>query len=92
MAYLFAHFQIDDFDAWKNDRFDADPAGRKEAAKAHVIYRGADDPSQVYIAVEFESTDQAQDFRRRLLDSGALDAIDVKTQPTVVDVADQAQY
>ena len=29
MALVLAHFETDDFDAWKRERFDADPADRK---------------------------------------------------------------
>jgi hypothetical protein len=92
MPSIFAQFEIDDYDAWKTGRFDADPAGREQAAKGHQIYRGVDDPSQVFVAVEFASADDAKAFRERLLASGALDSITVKVQPTVVDVADEATY
>jgi hypothetical protein len=37
MALILAHFEIDDYDAWKRERFDQDPAGRKQSAKNHVI-------------------------------------------------------
>jgi hypothetical protein len=45
MAFILAHFEIDDYAAWKRERFDQDPAGRKQSAKNHVIARGVDDPS-----------------------------------------------
>jgi hypothetical protein len=92
MASMLAHFEIDDYDAWKRDRFDKDPAGRKQAAKSHQIFRGVDDPSQIFVGLEFESVDDATSFRERLLASGALEGIDVKTQPTVVEVVDAAEY
>lgn len=92
MAFLLAHFEIDDYDAWKRERFDADPAGRKESAKGHQIFRGVDDPNKVFVGVEFASAEEATSFRERLLASGALDAITVVTPPTVVEVADRAEY
>jgi len=92
MPSIFAHFEIDDYDSWKTNRFDADPAGRMQAAQGHRIYRGVDDPSKVFVAVEFASAEDAKAFRERLLASGALDNITVKVEPTVVDVADEATY
>jgi hypothetical protein len=92
MAFVLAHFEIDDYDTWKRERFDADPAGRKQAAKGHQIFRGVDDPSKIFVGVEFASAEEATSFRERLLASGALDAITVVTPPTVVEVADRAEY
>jgi hypothetical protein len=92
MAFLLAHFEIDDYDAWKRERFDADPAGRRESAKGHQIFRGVDDPNQVFVRVEFDSAEEAASFRERLLASGALDAVTVVTPPTLVEEADRAQY
>jgi hypothetical protein len=91
MASMFVHFQVDDYDAWK-ERFDADPAGRRQTAKGHQIFRAVDDPHQVFVATEFETPDAAAAFRDRLLASGVLDDMTVKTPPTVVDVVDQAEY
>jgi hypothetical protein len=91
MAFVLAHFEIDDYDAWKQ-RFDADPAGRKESAKGHQLFRGVDDPNKIFVGVEFDSAEEATSFRERLLASGALDAITVVTPPTVVEVADRAEY
>jgi len=91
MAYMFLHHQTDDYDAWK-ERFDADPAGRAEVAKAHQIFRGVDDPTKVFVAVEFATAEDAKSFRERLLASGALDSMTVVTPPTVVEVADQGEY
>jgi hypothetical protein len=91
VAFLLGHFDVRDYDAWKQ-MFDSDPAGRKEAAKGHIISRGVDNPSDVFVRVEFASVDEAKSFRERLLGSGALNNVDVKTQPTVVEVADEATY
>jgi hypothetical protein len=92
MAFVLAHFEIDDYETWKRDRFDKDPAGRKQAGKRHQIFRGVDDPSQIFVGVEFESADDASSFRERLLGSGALEGINVKTQPTMVEVVDTQEY
>ena len=72
--------------------FDSDPAGRKQSAKGHQIYRSVDTPSEVFIGVEFGSVEEAKAFRERLLASSALDNVTVKIEPTVVEVADEAKY
>jgi hypothetical protein len=92
MAFTLEHLEIDDYDTWKREVFDKDPARRSEIAKRHQVFRGVEDPRQVFIGVEFESVDDATSFRERLLASGALEGIKVKTQSTVVDVADTAEY
>jgi hypothetical protein len=92
MPFLLARFKIDDYDSWKRDRFDADPAGRQQAATGHRILRNADDPSEIFVQVEFDSAEKARLFREALLASGALDGIDVITQPLVAEEADEATY
>ena len=92
MASILTHFEVDDYDTWKREKYDADPGGRKQAARRHVIFRAVDDPRQVFIATQFETADEAAAFRDRLLASGALDDMTVKTPPTVVEVADEAEY
>ena len=92
MAYTLEHLEIDDYDAWKREVFDADPAARAHAAKRYEITRGISDPRQVFIRVEFDSAHDAASFRERLMQSGALKGISVITPPTVVEVADSAQY
>ena len=91
MAFLFAHFEVPDFDEWKQF-FDSDPAGRQEAAQGHQLFQAVDDPNKVFVGVEFASADEAQSFRERLLASGALDRVTVKTEPTVVEPVEQTRY
>jgi hypothetical protein len=91
MAFILATFDVGDYDAWK-EMFDSDPAGRKQAATKHAIFRSIDNPSEVFVGVEFPSVDEARSFRERLLSSGALDRITVKSQPTVVELVDEASY
>ena len=93
MAFMVLNMQTEDYDAWK-PMFDADPAGRKEMAKGHILSRNADDPNEVFIRVEFDSVDDAKAFRERLLASGALDnpSVKVKMGPTVIEPAEQVTY
>ena len=92
MTFLLGHFDVGDYDTWKRETFDADPAGRKQAAKGHVISRSIDNPAEVFVRVEFASADAAKSFRERLLASPALDNVNVMTPPTVAEVADEATY
>lgn len=91
MAFLLGQFEVGDYDSWKR-MFDSDPAGRKQAAKGHRVFRSVDNPNEVFVGLEFASTEEAQSFRERLLASGALDNVTVKAQPTVVEAADEATY
>jgi hypothetical protein len=88
---MLAQFQVPDYEEWKQF-FDSDPVGRKDAAQGHRLFRGVDDPNQVFIGVAFASTDEAKSFRERLLSSGALDRVTVKLEPTVTELADEATY
>ena len=85
------HLKLDDFDDFKS-RFDADPVGRKQAAKGHLMLRSVDDPNEVFTRVEFDSLDEAKAFRDRLVASGALDQTTVLTPPTVVELVENITY
>jgi hypothetical protein len=91
VAYVFGHFDVGDYDQWKQ-AFDSDPAGRKQAAKEHRVYRSDENAGDVFVAVGFASVDDATSFRERLLASTALDRVNVKTPPTVVEQTDAATY
>jgi len=91
MAFMILHFETDDYDAWKQ-MFDSDPAGRRESAKGHSILRGVDNPNEVFVRAEFDSVESAQTFRKRLLDSGALNSQNVRTGPTVVEGVEKVDY
>ena len=91
MASMVGVFKTDDYEGWKR-MFDSDPVGRKEAAKGHRVMRSVDDPSEVFVRVDFGSVDEAQAFRKRLLASDVLDKLTIVKEPTVVDVADEATY
>ncbi len=92
MTLLVGRFQLDDYETWKREMFDRDPAGRRQAAKGHRIMRNADDPNQVFVQLEFDSADDARAFRDKLMSSGALDGVEVLTEPTVIEEADAQTY
>jgi hypothetical protein len=85
------HLKVDGFDDFKS-MFDADPAGRKQAAKGHLMLRSVDDPNEVFTRVEFDSLEEAKAFRDRLVASGALDQTTVLTPPTVVELVENITY
>ena len=91
MANLLSTFEVDDYDAWKQN-FDSDPVGRKEAAKKHRLYRSADNPNQVFVSTEFASVDEAKAFRERLMSSGVLDDMNVVQGPTVAELEEEVEY
>jgi hypothetical protein len=91
MVYMVGNFDVGDYDTWKK-MFDSDPGGRAQSAKGHTVSRNVDNPSDVFVRVEFDSVDDAKTFRERLLSSGALNNVTVKTQPTIIEVADEARY
>jgi hypothetical protein len=91
MALLLTRIRVDDYDAWK-PMFDSDPPGARKEAKAHRISRGVENPNEVFIQVEFASSDAAKAAREKLLSSGVLDRVAVKTEPTVTEVAESVAY
>jgi hypothetical protein len=91
MAFMLAHYHHD-FDEWKSI-FDSDPVGRAQGGvKAHSIARGVDDRNDIFVRLEFDSVATARAFGERLLSSGVLDSVSVRTPPTVVDVVDTGTY
>jgi hypothetical protein len=95
MAYLILTGEVPDFDTWKQDVFDADPVGRKQAGgKAHRLYRGVENPNEVIIQGEFSTAEQATAYRERLLSSGVVDRAGAKLAglPIVVEKAETVTY
>lgn len=91
MAYMLARIHVDDYDAWK-PMFDSDPPGARKAAQGHRIARSVDNPNEVFIQVQFASSDEAKAARERLVSSGILDRVTVKSEPTVTEEAESVAY
>ena len=94
VAIMLLHFEVDDYDAWKPG-FDQDPVGRAaNGATSHKIARSVDNPNEVFVRVEFPSTDQAKAFREKLVASGATEraGMRMKSGPTVAEPADERTY
>jgi hypothetical protein len=87
MAFIVTRIQVGDYDVWK-PMFDLDGPGARQAALGHQVLRGVDDPNEVFIFIEFASTDDANSARERLVASGVLDRFPDHSGPTVVEVAE----
>jgi hypothetical protein len=82
-AFMITRIQVGDYATWR-PMFDQDRPRAREKAKTQGVFRAVDDPSHVFIVLEFESVDDAQEARRRLVASGVLDRFDDKHGPNVV--------
>ena len=83
-AFIITRIQTRDYDAWR-PMFDQDRPRARDKAKVQRVFRVADDPNEVFIFLEFESLEDAQEARQRLLDSGVLDRFDDKQGPNLVE-------
>ena len=89
-VYMLMNFDAD-WDEWK-PVFDSDPVGRRQIAIGHSISRSIDNPNDIFLRTEYNSVEDAQALRERLLASGVLDRFNVKIGPTIVEVAEQETY
>lgn len=87
MACIMTRISVGDFEAWK-PAFDQDQPGTREHATGYRVFRNVDDRNEVFIQVEFETTEQALAARARLVASGVLDRFTDRSGPTVVEEAE----
>lgn len=87
-AFIITRIQVGDYDTWR-PMFDQDRPQAREKAKVQRVFRGVDDPNHVFIYLEFASVEDAQEGRRRLVESGVLDRFEDKHGPNVVRDADE---
>jgi hypothetical protein len=85
-AFIITRIQVGDYDTWR-PMFDQDRPGAREKAKAQRVFRGVDDPNHVFIQLEFDSLEDANEAQRRLVESGVLDRFEDKHGPNVVQEA-----
>jgi hypothetical protein len=85
-AFIITRIQTGNYDAWR-PMFDQDRPQAREKATAQRVLRNVDDPNEVFIYLEFASTEDANEARNRLLRSGVLDRFDDKHGPTVLQEA-----
>jgi hypothetical protein len=87
MAVILTRINFGHYETWK-PLFDQDSPGARRSATGHRLFRNTDDPNEVFIQVEFDSTEEARAARERLLGSGVLDRFTDRTGPTVVEEAE----
>ena len=85
-AFIITRIHVGDYESWR-PMFDQDRPRAREKALAQRVFRDADDPAQVFILLEFASLDDANEARRRLVESGVLDRFEDKHGPNVVQEA-----
>ena len=62
MAILVVQHRVRDFDAWKPVFDEHEEVRRRHGAVRHWLYRDANDPSDVVVAVEFPGAEAARAF------------------------------
>jgi hypothetical protein len=82
-AFIITRIQTGDYDTWR-PMFDQDRPRAREKAKVQRVFRKVDDPNHVFVFLEFASVEDADEARRRLVDSGVLDRFEDKDGPNVV--------
>jgi hypothetical protein len=85
-AFVITRIQTGNYDAWR-PMFDQDRPRAREKATARRVLRSVDDPNHVFIFLEFDSVDDANEARRRLVESGVLDRFEDKYGPNVLEEA-----
>jgi histidinol-phosphate/aromatic aminotransferase/cobyric acid decarboxylase-like protein len=85
-AFVITRIQVGDYDAWRS-MFDQDRPRARAKATVQRVFRSVDDPNHVFIFLEFASLDDANEARRRLVESGVLDRFQDKHGPNVVQEA-----
>jgi hypothetical protein len=91
MARMLVGFEVDNFDEWK-EVFDSDPGNRRSVAKGHRIYRSIDNPTEIYLSVDYPSADDARTVLERLRESGVLERFTPTQGPTIVEVVEETNY
>ena len=86
-AFIITRIQVGDYATWR-PMFDQDGPRAREKATSQRVFRSMDDPNEVFIQLEFDSAEDAQEAERRLSQSGVLDRFADKHGPTVVVEAD----
>jgi hypothetical protein len=82
-AFIITRIQTGDYDGWR-PMFDQDRPHAREKALLQRVLRSADDPNEVFVYLEFQNLDDANEARNRLLLSGVLDRFGDKQGPDVL--------
>ena len=84
MPFIITRINVGDFDSWKPS-FDKDLPRAREAATGYRLFRNLQEPGEVFVQVEFASTEDALTASERLRASGVLARFSDSSGPTVVE-------
>jgi hypothetical protein len=82
-AFIITRIHVGDYDTWRG-QFDQDRPRAREKATLQRVFRKVDDPNHVFIYLEFESVEDAQEAERRLVESGVLERFPDRHGPNVL--------
>ena len=88
-AFIITRIQTGDYDDWRS-LFDQDRPQAREKATTKRVFRSVEDPDEVFIFLEFDSLEDANESRRRLLESGVLERFEDVHGPNVLQEAPAA--
>jgi hypothetical protein len=82
-AFIITRIQTGDYDRWR-PMFDQDQPRAREKALVQRVLRSTDDPNEVFIYLEFQSLEDANEARDRLVSSGVLNRFEDRHGPNVL--------
>jgi hypothetical protein len=82
-AFIITRIQTGDYDRWR-PMFDQDQPRAREKARVQRVLRSVDDPNEVFVYLEYESLEDANEARGRLLASGVLDRFEDTHGPNLL--------
>ena len=82
-AFIITRIQTGDYDKWRQ-MFDQDKPRAREKAQVQRVLQSIDDPNEVFIYLEFDSLEDANEARTRLVSSGVLERFEDKHGPNVL--------
>ncbi len=85
-GFIITRIQVGDYATWRQ-MFDQDRPQAREKAKVVRVFRKVDDPNHVFVFLEFDSVEDAQEARGRIESSGVLDRFEDKHGPNVLEEA-----
>ena len=85
-TFIITRIQTGDYDSWR-PMFDQDRPRAREHATVQRVFRSVDDPNHVFVFLEFDSLEDANEGRRRLEESGVLARFADAHGPNVVQEA-----
>ena len=92
--YIIVQHKVRDYDSWKPAFDDHESVRAKYGCKGHTVFRGADDPNDITILMEWESRERADEFMRDPSLAEAMQRGGVASEPraTALEQADTTRY